>query len=133
MFALRTLSFPTIVALLCLSLNLAAAAEDDPLSDRETAALRAAARDYAAAVRRADIDAMLQMWTTKGDDVNAAGQVFRAHDLIRQQLGKPRPNDERKDVAPADSSLRFIAPRLVWISAALICPGHDCRSTNYPL
>jgi hypothetical protein len=89
--------------------------------------------DLTLTINRSDLEQMLQMWTTKGDYVNAAGQKFRAHDLIRQQLGKPRPNDGRKDVTPADSSLRFIAPRLVWISAALICPGNDCRSTNYTL
>ncbi len=92
-----------------LTLGMAARAEVAGGTGGEAGAIRTAAADYMAAVRRGDADALRKMWTESGDYVDATGQVYKAHDLIRPQAATPQPNEQSAAVPP-ESSLRFITP-----------------------
>ncbi|MCI0333951.1 MAG: nuclear transport factor 2 family protein [Planctomycetes bacterium] len=91
-----------------LGMTVVACAEVENATNEETAAVRAAARDYVAAVRRNDTETMLRAWTESGDYVDAAGQVVTAHELIRKHAAAPRRAQSPGHIAMPKSSLRFI-------------------------
>lgn len=89
------------------------AAEGAPVSADELA-IRAAAKDYAEAMRRGDAAKLRTMWTASGVYIDASGQTFKALDLISQlaPTGKPAsaPGEgESAEPATAVSTLRFVA------------------------
>lgn len=107
-------------ALVCLNLCAASRAEET-----ESAAVRAAARDYAAAVGRAETEALLRAWTKDGDYVDANGQSFRAHEMIRKMAAAPRADNSPYNVAPPKSSLRFITPTVAIEDGTYDCGNAD--------
>jgi uncharacterized protein (TIGR02246 family) len=80
----------------------------------EVAAIRAAADRYLAAVRSGNAEAMRSAWTPEGDYIDAAGQHFKAHELIRRESNaassKIDPNADSAELTRPDSSVRFITP-----------------------
>jgi uncharacterized protein (TIGR02246 family) len=85
-------------------------AEDDISQSGEPAAVRAAAKEYAAALRRADVDALRTMWTPDGEYVDAAGQKFNVRQMLaRQDAAKPSISPS-PDAPVQESTLRFVAP-----------------------
>jgi uncharacterized protein (TIGR02246 family) len=85
-------------------------AQVDPAPQGEAGAIRAAAKDYLAAMRRGDNATLRKIWTSEGDYVNAAGQSFKARELFRGPATNPSPNMENPDLRIPESSLRFITP-----------------------
>jgi uncharacterized protein (TIGR02246 family) len=79
-------------------------------AEDETAAVRAAAREYAAAVANGDAEKIRASWTEDGDYVDAAGRVHRVRNLVKQMAGRQRGGKVGSDAAPVKSSLRFVAP-----------------------
>ncbi len=108
-----------------LSLIVVVRVEADDATDDEAVAVRAAARDYAAAVRRNDTETMLRAWTESGDYVDAAGQVVTAHDLIRKNAAAPRRAQSPGIVAAPRSSLRFITPIVAIEDGTYDCGADD--------
>jgi ketosteroid isomerase-like protein len=77
-------------------------------ANADEAAIRAAAGEYAAAVRRGDRDAIKRMWTADGDYIDASGRQFKVHNLVEQKLAEsPADSTSAAPSVPA-SSLRFI-------------------------
>jgi uncharacterized protein (TIGR02246 family) len=89
-------------------------AEPGTSAPAEVAAIRAAADEYLAAVRGGNAEEMRKAWTPEGDYVDASGQHFKAHELIRQQRATAPAgidsNPASAEVAKPDSSVRFITP-----------------------
>ena len=102
----------SLIVGMCFGAGLTAWGQSNPQADKDKAAIRAAARDYISAVRSGDVEAMLRTWTKDGDYVDAAGQKYRASDLIRKQIGKPRPKYAPGQFQDAETSLRFVAPNV---------------------
>jgi uncharacterized protein (TIGR02246 family) len=98
----------TCIALLCLIPGVAARAEDVPKNDAESA-VRSAARNYADAVARGDVERLLESWTKDGDYIDAAGRRHLAREYIRKWAAKPRVNARGARVDGQKSSLRIIA------------------------
>lgn len=98
------------VALVSLGVSVAECAEDSAVHQREIDAIRAAAKDYLAAMRRGDFEAMHKMWTPDGDYIDAAGQVFKVHDLMRRQATTRQSGGATTEVPLPESTLRFITP-----------------------
>jgi ketosteroid isomerase-like protein len=106
-------------------------AQKPPEKSPEEQAIRAAGRAYLAARARGDAKTLSEAWTADGDYVDAAGQTFKAHELIRQEFpqdaagAKPPAADgaagqpkaaagqqaaaAARTIAPA-STIRFIKP-----------------------
>jgi uncharacterized protein (TIGR02246 family) len=96
----------------CLAHVAISRADDASGADAEAAEVRAAARDYAAAVRRGDKDALLKSWTKSGDYVDAFGRSYQAHELIRKMAATPGRETDAEKTALPESSLRFITPKV---------------------
>jgi uncharacterized protein (TIGR02246 family) len=84
-----------------------------PNDDAEIAAIRAAANNYAAAVRSGDSDVMRWTWAPEGDYIDASGQRFKAHELIPRDTAAPSstsgPPAAAGSQAPS-STVRLITP-----------------------
>lgn len=76
----------------------------------EANAIRAAAKEYVAAVRRGDFEAMRRIWTPDGDYVDASGRLTKVQELFRERPAPSPSNVESTDASVATSSLRFITP-----------------------
>lgn len=111
---MRFVTLAVILAnLLAVSMGLPAItlAQEDVTTKREAAAIRAAAKDYAAALARGDAGALSKLWTDDGDYVDATGQRFKAREIISQLSG----SIEKKRAVTSDeeSKLRFITADVV--------------------
>jgi uncharacterized protein (TIGR02246 family) len=103
------------LALICLnlavsSLGAVSSAQERVDVNADERALRAAASEYVAAVRRGDADAIKRMWAADGDYVDASGHVFKVRDFAGRPMGESI--SETKSAAPSvpTSTLRFITP-----------------------
>jgi uncharacterized protein (TIGR02246 family) len=79
-------------------------------ADEETAAVRAAAREYAAAVANGDAEKVRESWTKDGDYVDANGRTRKVSNIVKQMARRPRDGKARADVALPTSALRFVTP-----------------------
>jgi uncharacterized protein (TIGR02246 family) len=122
---LREVRFWACVAVACTTHLASASADDATTADAATAEVRAAAREYAAAVRRGDTDVLLKSWTNDGDYVDATGRSYRARDLIRKMVDKPSREKTADDAAPSKSSLRFVTP-----DVAIEDGDYDCGKAS---
>ncbi len=87
-----------------------AARGDNPDPKAESAAIRKAANEYSAAMRRGDFNALCNMWTSEGDYVDAAGRMFKANEIVpRQTVGKAS-GSEKSDDLVSESTIRIVAP-----------------------
>jgi uncharacterized protein (TIGR02246 family) len=91
-------------------LTVGAKAQERGTSSSDERAIRAAASQYMSAVRRGDGEAMKRLWTADGDYVDAAGRVFKVHDLLGQQVSQSPPVAEVDGPSMPPSSLRFVTP-----------------------
>ena len=89
MHKVREMLFWACVAATTPSLWTVARAEDSGGANGEADAVRAAANEYLAAVRRGETEALLRMWTENGDYVDATGKIVKAHELIRKRAAAP--------------------------------------------
>jgi len=76
-------------------------AQKTPEVSADEQAIRAAGKAYLAALTRGDVKALTAAWTVNGDYVDAAGQSFKAHELIQQEF-PPAAADAKS--APADAT-----------------------------
>jgi len=118
----------TLGALACLTTP-HAAAQPPAAPAGEEAAVRAAAQEYLQALARGDAARLRTLWTADGDYVDAAGNAFRAQDLIRQieTAGSSDASTEAPTL-PA-STLRFIQPGVA-IEDGTIGPTDPGASTG---
>jgi len=121
----RVILFWACVVLASLKLGVFAHAEVARAANAETAAVRAAARDYAAAVRRGDAETLLRTWSKDGDYVNANGQSFQAHEMIRKMAASNQADKTSNNESLPKSSLRFITP-----TVAIEDGTYDCGNTD---
>jgi uncharacterized protein (TIGR02246 family) len=63
-------------------------AKTDESTEKEIAAIRAAAADYVKAIEQGKQDAVAAAWTASGDYIDAAGRSFKARDLIAKTTFK---------------------------------------------
>jgi uncharacterized protein (TIGR02246 family) len=83
-------------------------AEEDENAKREEAAIRAAARQYTAALAAGDADALRKMWSDDGDYIDVTGQAFTAGEIISQLPGDGASDKRPSAAVSPDSTLRFI-------------------------
>jgi uncharacterized protein (TIGR02246 family) len=95
-----------------LAVALPACADDKSDSASAARAIRAAAKDYRAAMLRGDVETLSRMWTPNGDYVDASGQMLKAQELIREQVAASSPDVAAEQVPMPDSSLRFVTPEV---------------------
>lgn len=98
-----------ILATICGGMSDSRAADDDA-NEADRQALRAAAADYVAALRRGDAEKLRTVWTPDGDYIDAQGQFFKAQDLLDQLSPASESAAEPGEDKPQESILRFIAP-----------------------
>jgi uncharacterized protein (TIGR02246 family) len=91
-------------------------------SNADERAIRAAGREYVAAKQRGDLEALRKMWTPDGDYIDAAGQVFKAQDLMREQTATPPANSTTADLPTLDSSIRLISPEVAIEDGGSVVP-----------
>jgi uncharacterized protein (TIGR02246 family) len=70
-------------------------------------AVRAAGKEYIAALERGDVKAMAAFWTPDGDFVDEAGRSHPAKDVIEQE-GKAAGKGPRPDTKVTGESIRFL-------------------------
>jgi uncharacterized protein (TIGR02246 family) len=86
------------------------AAESSEGDNSQTAAVRAAAAEYLAAVRSNDTDKVLRSWTENGDYIDATGRRVKARDLIGKKMAERRMAPRMETVQSALTAIRFITP-----------------------
>jgi ketosteroid isomerase-like protein len=80
-------------------------------AEDEIKAVRTAAREYAAAVASGDAERVRESWTTVGDYVDAGGRTRKVSSIVKQMAARPGTDEKAPaDVAPPNSSLRFVTP-----------------------
>jgi hypothetical protein len=94
--------------LLTLTVNADVRAQVGGAVNSEERAIRAAAVEYIAAVRRGDADAIKRMWASDGDYIDASGRVLKVHDLAGLQFAESPPGSESAAPSVPATSLRFI-------------------------
>jgi uncharacterized protein (TIGR02246 family) len=86
-------------------------AQEERDQKKDTAGVRAAAREYLEALRRGDLKAAAEVWTADGEYTDAAGTSQKARKLLAEQTAAA--GDEavaEAEVKLPDSTLRFVTP-----------------------
>jgi uncharacterized protein (TIGR02246 family) len=85
-------------------------AKTGAVSPGDEAAVRAASKEFLAAARRGDENALRKMLTPEGDFVDSTGRVLKAGELIRQLAASPSPASGAAADSVSETTLRFITP-----------------------
>src|SRR5262245_12819392 len=83
-------------------------AQDAKGETKDTAGVRAAAREYLSALRRGDFKAAAETWTADGEYMDTAGHTHKARKLLAQESASSAEADAEHEVKLPDSSLRFV-------------------------
>jgi ketosteroid isomerase-like protein len=89
---------------------IAVSAQTTTNSASDSAAIRAAAKEYILAVRSGDENAIRKMWAPEGDYIDASGRIFKPHALASAQGVQPAAAAQSPAAPMPDSTLRFITP-----------------------
>jgi hypothetical protein len=89
---------------------LSACAQSGALLADETAAVRAAAREYLSAVERGDAAKLRALWTADGDYVDAAGKSYNVEQLIEHIGPLETASADAVQASPPQSTWRLPAP-----------------------
>jgi uncharacterized protein (TIGR02246 family) len=111
---MRTL-FPTIVlagfAAVGWPIVSSSWAQEEKDQKKDTAGVRAAAREYLEALRRGDLKAAAEVWTADGEYTDAAGASHKARKILTEQAAAAGDEaDAQAEVKLPDSTLRFVTP-----------------------
>jgi len=103
MLRLRVISF-VLWAGLCAGFAVSA---EPPARDADAAAIRAAARAYADALKAGDANTLAGLWTADGDVIDDLGQVLRGRETVATPAATPQSKD-RPEFRITETSLRFL-------------------------
>jgi uncharacterized protein (TIGR02246 family) len=106
---LALLKLTCLASALCAGQS-ACRAQEVGAANAEEQSIRAAAKEYVSALRRGDANRLKTMWTTDGEYIDAAGQSFKAQELIAQMKPAAEATGAPAAVNLPGSTIKFIAP-----------------------
>jgi uncharacterized protein (TIGR02246 family) len=111
MNTIRITSFWACLATVVFKLGPVMGTEISSGDNSEMAAVRAAGRNYLAALRRHDTEELLRSWTVNGDYIDAAGRKAKAREWFGRNVAAPRPaQTTENNIQTVQSEIRFITP-----------------------
>src|SRR5689334_11427476 len=104
---MRHLRTEFVVCLLLLATANGARGADAREQDEQ--AIRAAAKQYLAALEKGDAQALTALWTADGDLIDEHGRSTPARELIAQEAQRTN-KGPRPDIKVLANTIRFVAP-----------------------